>query len=228
MMRFKAEVVLAVLLAVRHRTVGLAGLLAVVTVLAAHGQAGTTLVVAGSLAAVAASRILARGPALTAARWSAAPAWFAPVGRLVGIWVLVLPVIVAVSVAFPASDGGPSGLRLGMVAGVYTAAVAAVTAGLTPFAGATAAGAAGLLAVWLGAIPPAGMAAMLRDLPFLQRPTVLLWNVLPLDWRAARWLRAETAGDAALLVAWIVGGVLLAAFGVMRGAGPRRGRGEGA
>ncbi|NIN09930.1 MAG: hypothetical protein GTN62_00805 [Gemmatimonadales bacterium] len=229
----KAEVVLGMLLTVRHRAVRLAGLLCVVVIglgvfdegepeLARQYQ--TVLLVGGSLAAVGGSRLFAPGAALAALRRSAGPWWLAPVGRLVGVLLVVWPLvgIGTGALAGPSADW-QTATRLGLIAGLHAAAVAALTLALAPALGATAAGTLGLSAAWLGGIPPSGVLELFGGWSYVQRPAVLLWNVLPLNWRAARWFRAGTVEDLLVLGGWVVLGVMLAAWSagcVYRGERP--------
>lgn len=217
----KAEVVLGVLLAVRHRTVRLVLLLALVAITLAalseargSGDMERTVLVAGAMvAAVAASRPYAPGAALFSARCAAGRWWLAPVGRLTGVWLVALAVILLGTVLLSDGPGASAALRLAFAAALYAAALGAATLGVTPFVGATGAGSIGIMAAWFGPFPPSAVALLFDDLPYVQRPLVLLWNVLPLDWRASRWLRAGTGEDVLLLLAWVVGGILLAAWG---------------
>jgi hypothetical protein len=218
----KAEAVLGVLLAVRHRTVRLAGFLALVVVPLSAMTGGSAssrqqlvLIIGGSLAAVAASRLLAPGAAVTAARRAASAWWIAPVGRLAGVWLLIVPIIGLTAAIL--ADGPVQAARVVVAASLFSAAVGAVTLALAPLLGASGSGALGLLAVWFGTIPPSGMLQMLSGWPYVQRPVVLLWNVLPLDWRALRWMRVGGVEDPFVFVTSIAAGLALAAWAV---AGP--------
>lgn len=218
----KAEVVFAVLLTLRHRTVRLAlGFGAAVVALAASGTVGapgshdaTVLFVSGSVAVVAASRVLARGAALEAVRRTAQPWWFAPSCRLGGVMLVSLPLVLAAVIVLGADVADAA--RVAAVTIVYIAALAALTAALTPIMGASGAGAVGLLAAWLGAVPPSGIAAALARWPFLGAPVVSLWNTLPLEWRAERWARDGGVTDPAVLTLWVAAGILLAAWSAAR------------
>ncbi len=222
----KAEIVVGVLLVIRHRTVRLAALLAFVAIgmgVLGSGDPDQTnhhqivFVVAGSLAAVAGSRVLSPGAALAAARRAAGPWWLAPSGRLTGAALAVSPVIAiaAISLAAPVT-GAAAAAKLSAIAGCYAVALGALTLALAPLTGATAAGTLGLLAAWLGAIPPSGIQALLAEWPYVQRPAMILWNALPLDWRATRWFRVGGLEDPAIFAIWIVVGIVVAAWAAAR------------
>jgi hypothetical protein len=69
-----------------------------------------------------------------------------------------------------------------------------------------------------GTIPPSGMMALTDPVPVLGPVSVVSWNVLPLAWRASRWVHAGTLADGLVLGSWVVLGCLLAAWaGVDRG-----------
>ncbi len=213
------------LLVARHRAGRLVALLAV-TVLGiaildrGSGAAGShhvLFLVGGSLAAVAGSRLLAPGAALLGARRVAGPWWVTPAGRLAGAMVLALPILALGAGGILGSPGGPLPiLRLGAAAALQAAALGALVAGLAPLTGATAAGTLGLGAAWLGSVPPSGVAELLGGWEYAQRPAVLLWNGLPLAWRAARWYEGAFSGDLLVLAGWVVVGVALAAWAVGR------------
>lgn len=222
----KAELVLGMLLIVRHRAMRLTAALAVMGVaLAMVGNAAqrpglaqqTVLLVGGSLGAVAGSRLLAPGAALVAAWRSASPSWLPSVGRLAGAALLVAPAVGLASAALlgPASDWRTA-LQLAFVGWTYATAIAAVTLAASPFLGASVSGALGLLAVWFGGIPPSAMAELFGHWSYVQRPIVLLWNALPLGWRASRWLHRAELVDALVLGTWIVLGIVLGAWGAVR------------
>lgn len=215
----KAEAVLGLLLVVRHRAVRLTGLLAaVITALAAarpaeNGRTSqTVLLVGGSLAAVAATRLLASGAALTAARWVGGPGWLAPGGRLVGAMLVVVP-CTAVSALLLARPGATDSLGgLVPVVVVYSAAIGALALALTPLLGASSAATCVLLAAWLGGAPPATVAMALSPWPYARGLILWLWKGLPLEWRAQRWLASGGSFDGALLVLWIAWGIAVAAW----------------
>lgn len=224
-LKLKAEVVLAVQLVSRHRATRLAVLLVLMLIAAVaagdgSGVAGrirVVLVAAGTLGAVAGSRLLAPGGALAAARMSAGDWWLAPAGRLLGAVCIVAPVCFVGVVALLAPHAPLiTHLGVGAVATVYAAGVTAVTAALAPAWGASAAAALGFFGAWLGPVPPSDVYALFAPVPLLQHPLVLGWNVLPLPWRAARWIENGTAGDGLLLIGWIALGILAAAWSTSR------------
>jgi hypothetical protein len=206
------------LLVVRHRAVRLAGILAVLVMILAVVQGvgaspHTLFVVGGCLAAVAGSRLLAPGAAVAAARRAAGPWWLAPAGRLAGVVLLLAPVLVVGAAALAASGGeGAPFVALGVVALLQAAALGALTLALAPALGASAAGMIGLLAALLGGLRPSEMLALFAGWPYAQRVVVTAWNLLPLSWRAARWLRDGVGLDLLVLVGWITLGVTLAAW----------------
>lgn len=219
---------LAVLLALRHRTVRLAAALAAVVLLLAAlrratdsvgGSEATALVVAGSLGAVAASRLLGSRTALGALRNAAAPWWLPPGARLAGVALLLVPVVGVATAALVGSGGDSDGpIRFGGVVWVASTACAAGTLALSPFLGASVSGSLGLLAVWFGGIPPSAMHNLFSGWTVVQRPVVLLWNTLPLGWRATRWLQQGEAADGLMLGVWIVAGIVIGGWGAARAA----------
>jgi hypothetical protein len=227
LLRLKAEVVLAVQLVSRHRAVRLAAtLLILMTVaIASSGPAGGTmggvqgaiLLMAGMVAAVAASRLLAPGGALTALRMAAAPWWMAPVGRMIGAGVVVYPlVLVPVVVLVAPHSTAPILSMVVATVSVYTACMIACVGALTPATGASLAAALGFSAAWVGLTPPSGIQALTASVPGLQGPLVLLWNLLPLPWRANRWFVQGTVEDAAVLLFWTAFGLMGAAWSAER------------
>jgi hypothetical protein len=219
----KAEVALAVLLVVRHRTPRLTGLLvlAIMTsVLIARSRDGATgsavwitLVVSGSLAAVSGSRLLAPRPNLAAAYRVASDWWLVPTARLVGVLIVLLPILVSVALLMGAPSMTTRELvRLGAAAAGYAASWAALVMALTPAMGASGAAATGFLLAWFGAVPPSGVAAAVERWPLVQGPLVLMWNTLPLGWRASQWLEHGNVSDLALLVVWFPLSLAMAAW----------------
>jgi len=216
----KAEVVLGFLLLVRHRTVRL--VCAVTLALAALSllpnlgltsgkhQPETMLFVAGSLAAVAGSRLLAPGGALAASRQVAERCWLAPLGRLVGALFLVVPVVSIVAFSLNAVEYGP--VRMSIVTAVYVAAVASGAMALAPAMGATAATVAAMIVVWSGVVPASDLHRMLVNWPLLHRALVGSWYLFPLHWRACRLLDTGNLLDALVLSGWIVIAVTVAAL----------------
>ncbi len=230
----KAELVLGLLLIVRHRAVRLTAVIGVAGIaLGVVGNAAerpglvlhTVLLVGGSLGAVAGSRLLAPGAALSAAWRTASPWWLAPSGRLAGAAVLLAPAVgLAAAVLIAPAKGWVPALELGFGAWVYATAAAATALAAAPVLGASASGGLAMLAVWFGGIPPSAMHELFSEWTYLQRPIVLLWNTLPLGWRASRWLVRGESTDALVLGCWILFGVMLAARGTARTAladGPR-------
>lgn len=220
----KAEVVLGMLLPARHRSVRLATTLAVAIVaLGVSGGAARnpdassylTLIVAGSLAAVAGSRLMAPGAALSAARHAACRWWLPPAGRLVGMAVLLAPTVaVCAAVLLGPHADWTAVTRLSLIAWMYATATAALVQAASPFLGASAAGAAVLLLVWTSGVPPSVWQEVLQGLPYLQRPLVVGWNLLPTAWRAHRGWTGGYGSDVAVLASWVVIGTLVAAWGV--------------
>lgn len=207
-----------ILLVVRHRAVRLAGMLALlIMVLAVVQGVGasphTLFVVGGCLAAVACSRLLAPGAAVAAARRTAGPWWLAPAGRLAGVVLLLAPVLAvgAAALAASGSEGTPF-VALGIAALLQAAALGALTLALTPAFGASAAGMVGLLAALLGGLRPSEVLGLFAGWPYAQRVAVTAWNLMPLGWRAARWLHEGVVLDLLVLAGWVVAGVALAAW----------------
>ena len=98
---------------------------------------------------------------------------------------------------------------LAWVTGVYSAVLIACTVAMTPGLGASAAATLGCSAVWLGGLPPAALSAMLAPWPLARQAAVWAWYLLPLPWRALRWLAGGPAADPLLLMAWLALGVTL-------------------
>lgn len=224
----RAEVVLGGLLVVRHRAFRLAvALVLVLLVIAGSASSGavarsTVLVAGGTLGAVAGARLMAAGAALESVRRAGAHWWVAPIGRLWGASLFLLPVVGAGSFALvlPA-EGWEVAVRGAALAWGYGITWAACTLALAPMAGASSAAALGVIAVWLGGIPPSAVHELLRGAVYLQRPAVLLWNVLPLGWRAGRAL-AGSVHDGAVIGAWLLGGIAVAAWAGTRPQGEVR------
>jgi hypothetical protein len=177
--------------------------------------------ICGSLMAVAAARLLAPGAALASARRVAASWWLAPGGRLLGVLILLAPFIWLGTMIASAPGGDAAGaLRLAGAALLYAAALGALVLAMAPLVGATAAGSLGLAAAWLGGVGPSEMHVLLAGWSYAQRPLVLLWNTLPLAWRAERWYREGAANDLLALAVWVPLAFALAAWAVGR-AGSR-------
>lgn len=223
LLALQAEVVIGVLLVLRHRTLLLAGLLVLILLVshmiaqsdgAATGSAvWVTLVVAGSLVAVAASRLLAPGANLAAAYRVAAAWWLVPAGRLVGGLAVTLPGVFAVALVVGATSVTAWQLvQLGLLTAGYAASAGALIMAVTPVVGASAAAALGFAVAWFGTVPPSGVSILLERWPLLQGPLVLLWNTLPLSWRAIRWLDRGGLVDPLVIVAWLPLAVATAAW----------------
>jgi len=180
---------------------------------AGGSSAATVLLMTGTLAAVAGSRLLAPGAALAASRRVAAVWWLAPSGRLIGALFAILPVV-AVSV-LAGGRPGPEFPKLATVTTLYAAAAASLVLALAPLIGASAAAAFGFVGAWLGMLPPSGIHVALDNWPVVQKPAVWLWNMLPLGWRANRLFEGDTAVDAVVLLCWVVAGVTAAAWATM-------------
>ncbi|MBI4501622.1 MAG: hypothetical protein HY700_10705 [Gemmatimonadetes bacterium] len=226
---FKAEVVLAFQLILRHRAPRLALLLAGSLMLIAFAgdpasrdsgvRERTMALVAGVLAAVAASRLLAAGAPLWSVRRTASPWLLAPAGRLAAaVLFAAVPVVIATLVIRSADWFLGGALVTAAKLTVYAAAVAACTMALTPLIGASAAATMGLLGASLGAIPPSAIAVTLEHRPFARGAAVLVWNSLPLGWRAVRWAIKGGPSDGGVLTCWILLGIGAAVLVVARHA----------
>jgi hypothetical protein len=219
---FQAEVALGALLVVRHRTPRLASMLVILLVAATlmTVQEVTTtkcvwlsLVAAGSLAAVAGSRLLAPGANLVAGCRIGSPWWLVPSGRLVGGLLALFPVVAAVGLVLGAAGLSPRGsLRLSVLIVCYSATSASLIMALAPGVGASAAAAVGFLLAWFGTVPPSAVALAVDQWPLVRSPLVIAWNTLPLAWRAVRWFEGGGVLDCGWFVGWLLAGVALAAF----------------
>ena len=220
LLRAKAEMVFGALLVVRNRTVQLACLLSLIVVVLSlmdtlgrnsrTDQQATVLLIAGTIAAVVGSRLLAPGGALAASRQVAARFWLVPFGRLAGGVLVVLPVVAVAAFSLRSAEAGP--VQLSIIAAVYAAAIASAVLTLAPAAGGSASAVVGCVSVWVGVVPPAEVQAVLEKWPLLQRPLVLIWHLLPLQWRAGRLLDSLSWIDALVLISWIVIGVVFAGW----------------
>ena len=201
----KAEAVLGSLLVIRNRTAHLAcGLMfAVLVLLSVQGPERlpvahrpiAVLTIAGTLAAVAGSRLLAPGAALAAARQVAASWWVVPVGRFTGALLVVLPcALLPVLVLDPL---GASPVAFGASMAVYAASTTAFTCFLAPLIGSSASLTTGLAMVLFGAIPT-------QHWPFLGGFLRLPRDVLPLQWRACEMLTGAGVTNLTVFVAWIL------------------------
>jgi hypothetical protein len=221
----KAEVVLASQLVLRHRTPRLAGFL--VLVLTAlwfvrskedatlPPDSRTVLLIAGTLAAAAGSRLAAPGGALACAYRVAGPWWMVPVGRTIGSMLVTLPLVFVGVLVLGAPISALSGLcGLAIVTLVYTAVTTSCVLGCTPMLGSSAAATLGLAGTWFGAIPPSAVHVALAKWSVVQGPVVLLWNLLPLNWRAARLIARPGYSDSVVLLGWLLLGVGGAAWAI--------------
>ncbi len=216
----KAESSFAVLAIIRHRSARLVSILGatILGLTAWQGSASseaarqlTGLAVLSTLSVVWSSRLLAPGGALEAARTAGARWWIAPVGRMLGLTSLLVPVVLVVSLVLQMD---------GVVFGFLTASlVLAVTLGsftmaLTPFVGSSGAASVGFLLTLLGGVTPDTIGLILSQGPIEVLATGL-WGVLPLQWRAELWLQgsgnflfvsvlwfATSIGFAAAAVGW--------------------------
>ena len=217
--------ILGTLLVVRHRSVRLVSMLAGIVLLL--GMLGPEVGVAptphwlflifGSLIAVAGARLLAPGAALTSARRVAGPWWLAPGGRLLGALILLAPFLSLGAVAGTSGGDAAGALRLAGITLLFAAALGGLALALAPLLGATAAGSFSLVGAWLGGIGPSDVHTLLAGWSYVQRPAVLLWNTLPLAWRAERLYWEGATGDLLVLVAWIPVAFALAAWAVAGG-----------
>jgi hypothetical protein len=122
-------------------------------------------------------------------------------------------VVVIGLVVLVRAGGQPEALAgSALLATLFLGAWMAVVAGAAPLLGEAAAGVLSVLLVWIGGITPSAVHQLLTGAPYLQRPAVLAWNVLPLGWRVER-ATAGGAADLVLLGAWVVAGILVAAWG---------------
>ncbi|UCG87351.1 MAG: hypothetical protein JSW71_02050 [Gemmatimonadota bacterium] len=219
----KAEVLMGVLLVVRHRTPRLAGVLVLAIVaskLMAHSTDGAgggavwiNLVAGGSLAAVATSRLLAPGANLAAGYHAASWWWLVPAARLVGGLAVTVPVLTAATLLLGATSlTVPEVVRLGMVTACYAASCGALVLAVTPVMGGSGAAAAGFILAWFGTVPPSGVATLVERWPPVEGPLVLMWNTLPLGWRAARWFEHGDLSDPILFLFWLPVGIAAAAW----------------
>jgi hypothetical protein len=142
----------------------------------------------------------------------------------VGALCVVVPGTLGAGVAMLAAAHGAAPVaRLAAVVTVYAAAVAALVMALAPLLGATGAATLGIAVVWLGAAPPASVAALLGGWPAVAGLVGWAWRLLPLAWRARGWLDGPGAGHASLLALWVLVGLALAGW---RLGSPRGSMGE--
>jgi hypothetical protein len=216
---FKAEVVLASLLVVRHRAPRFALLFAgaILAILVLDDSPDALVVrrnglalIAGLLAAVSSARVLARGGALASVRGLPSPAHVSPAGRLTGVVVFVVLPLTAASLLLVAPRWGVAETcRFLLSASLPAAALASILMALTPLTGATTATVSGIIASVLGGIPPADIVSALSSWPFIRGVAMAAWDVLPLAWRTGQWLDHGGSWHLVLMGAWIVAGVAL-------------------
>lgn len=225
----KADVVLAVQLASRHRTPRLAAVLAAVLVVLLRllsTPAGATaphaavLLVAGTLSAAAASRAVSPGAAIVACRRAAPSWWIPPVGRLAGVLTVVLAAVGVAIAALYLPQRTAAAARLLVAAAWYSAAVVGLTLALTPLVGSSAAATLGLLTAWFGAVPPSALAASLSGWQVLKTSALLAWHLLPLPWRADRLFMQGGAADAGFFAVWILLTLVATAWTLERAGNP--------
>lgn len=201
----------------RHRAIYLAAVLvAAILLVASVGRSsdavaasGLILLCAGSIAAVACSRLLCPGAALTAARWACAPWWIVPVGRLMGAWLVIGAVTLLIAAVLTLAHGNlVASLPLAVTIVVYVSALGSFVMSLAPFIGSSGAAASGLVTVWMGTTPPSVVMNALSDWPALLRPVLWAWNLLPMAWRAGE--------DLGFLFAWVLLGVAVTSAAIVR------------
>ena len=216
----KAEIVFGTLLVMRNRAVRLScalaltagALLSVQEVERFPGaqEPRMTFLIVGTLAAVAGSRLLAPGGALAASRQVATVWWLVPLGRLTGALLVVLPVAAVPAFATVRVDVNP--MLYGISVFVLAAAVASFSSSLAPMVGSSAGVTVAIAAVWIGALPTDTVHAWAERWPAVQQALAVLWNTLPLPWRADRILIARSSSDAVVLVGWIAFGFVVAGW----------------
>ncbi len=217
---FKAEMVLACYLVVRHRApqIAAAVALSIGFLIAVARPAGGAmacrllLLAAGVFGAVAASRPLAGGAALATARRAVTVPWIVVAGRFAGVSLLMACVAVVVAAGVMLQAGAAAGMRA-LVAGMHFGlATVAIGLGLAPRTGASVAAALGVAVA---------CSALATGTPFhvtgggpIGTASLTVWHVLPLPWRGAAWFDAGGVGHLGVLIAWVVGGLWLAAAAV--------------
>ncbi len=224
---FKAEVVMGAHLVMRHRAPRIALLLSLLFLVlllireqfarAPVDRDGVVLLIAGTLAAVTGSRPLAPGAAVADAWRVAAQWWLVPLGRLVGVQIVVLPIVAIATLVFGSGAFGSDGIRLMLVASFYAGAVAALIMAITPRVGASAAALLGVVVGWLGALPPSTFRELLRPLPAGDTLIYSLWSVAPIPSRAAAAVNEMTFLSVVLFTIWIIASVCFAASVVSSG-----------
>lgn len=215
-----ADVLLGGMLVARHRAFVLGMFLAAVllAIAASAGDSGvvrrTLFIVSGTLGAVAGTQLTGPAAALFAVRRCAALRWIPPCGRLLGGFAVTSPAVLIGLVVLARSGVGPAAVAgWALLALLYLGVWMAVAAGIAPLIGEAAAGVLSIMLVWLGGTAPSGVHQLLASAPYLQRPAVVAWNLLPLGWRVER-AAAGGVADPLVLGAWLCGGLLLAAWSV--------------
>jgi hypothetical protein len=230
LLALKAEALLGLQLVTRHRAPRLTAVLGLALMTGAallpSGQTSnrSVLLVGSTLAVVGASRLLAGGPALAAARMVAARWWLVPVGRLLGALCAVVPFALGAAALMVGPHGGSGLGRMAWVTCGYAVALIACTMALASMLGASAAATSACFAVWLGVVPPPAVSEALGSWPLLRQAAAWTWNVLPLPWRALRWLAGGPVTDPLLVLAWTVIALALAGW---RMSVPSSGRASG-
>lgn len=212
MVRFKAEMVLAFTLAIRHRAVQGAALLALGLTgpLAARSASSRDacrlmLLAVTVTTATAASRSLAPGAAVAAARRVSTP-WVAVTGRLAGVTVVGVGSALA-SLAVTSVGGGVRALGAAVL---YAMGLGAVCLALAPRVGASAAAALGLAAAVGLSEPSWASGSRAAGAMFAVRHT------LPLPWRGVAWFEGGGVRHLLVLAAWVALGLVLAAVAIRR------------
>lgn len=214
---FKAEMVLACYLVVRHRAPQIAAVVAfsIGFLIAVARPAGGAvacrllLLAVGVFAAVAASRPLAGGAALATARRAVTAPWIVVAGRFAGVSLLMACVAVVVAAGVMLQVGAAAGIRA-LVAGLHFGlATVAVGLCLAPRTGASVAAALSV-AVACSALATGIPFGMLQGGP-IGTASLAVWHVLPLPWRGAAWFDAGGVRHLGVLIAWVAGGLWIAA-----------------
>jgi hypothetical protein len=157
-MALKAETILALRLASRHRAPRVALLLAgcAVTFVLVRPEPPTPSqtddvlqLIAGSLSAVAGSRPLAPGPARASAQWAVGSFWFVLAGRTIGVLLAVSSCTFAAALGLFAHTGVGRAAQAVPAAVACAAGVATVTLAAASRIGAVASTVAGLFLTWL-------------------------------------------------------------------------------
>jgi len=210
---------LALRLATQDRATRLAGLLVAlgcsVPLLgepaSVEARQRTAIIGAALLAAVSGACVLARGAPLWSARRAAGP-WLAPgIGRLAAVALIAgLAALAEAAVLFGGSPARAAAVAASALLGA--GALGAATMPLGAVLGSSGAAGVGAVAALGGSIPPSAIATLLAPWPLVRTPVVLVWNVLPLPWRAQAMLTGNAASHGVWLCLWWAAGVLLAGW----------------